>query len=291
MSGENESAAELTPAQIESEASELGWVPKERFRGDPAKWTEAKDFLDYGNKALPALKTVNRRLTREMEEVKAANANYDARLKASEAALKAVSETITETRTVDLKAQEAELTEQIKAARKENDIDLEETLRDERDALRQKINAPVKPAVDNGGNTGQATTVDVMKSAEFKQFQKDNPWFEDDQMMAAAAVAAMANLNKTREAANLTLAQKFAHVETEVKKRFGMAVKPDRSKTEGSRGGADSGGGDGTGKTYADLPSDAKTACDDQGKRFVGAGKKFKTSAEWRSAYCAKYFD
>jgi hypothetical protein len=132
-----------------------------------------------------------------------------------------------------------------------------------------------------------------MNSQEFRDFESNNPWFKAEPMKAAAAVAAMAELNKqlAAEGRSLTLAQKFAHVEASVKKAFGMETRRSAGPAvESSRGGADSGGGDGTGRSYNDLPADAKQACDDLAERFVGKGK-FKTLADWRKSYTKKYFE
>jgi hypothetical protein len=38
------------------------------------------------------------------------------------------------------------------------------------------------------------------------------------------------------------------------------------------------------------MPSDARAACDADAKRFVGADKRYKTQAEWRTRYAEIYF-
>ena len=49
------------------------------------------------------------------------------------------------------------------------------------------------------------------------------------------------------------------------------------------------GGGGGTTKTYADLPPEAKQACENFAKKLVGPGRAYKTVEEWRKAYVARY--
>lgn len=293
MEGENTEVVEQTQVpdqrQVEAEARELGWVPKERFRGAPERWTDAQEFLDHGKTYIPHLQSVNRKLSAEMQAIKQQNEDYARRQKLLETSVATLQASVETSVQGDLNAQEADLSEQIKAARKDGDFDTEESLRDKRDAIRQKLREPAKKSVDSSTTTVQTPVANIMESPEFKQFERDNPWFQEDTVMAAASIAVMATLNKTPQAATMSLAQKFAHVETEVKKRFGLNSRPVTSKVEGARN-EPGGGGDTSGKSYMDLPSDAKAACDLDGRRVTGPGKRYKTEADWRKAYCKQYF-
>lgn len=40
----------------EAKAAELGWTPKDKFRGDPTKWKEAKEYYEKGELVLPLVK-------------------------------------------------------------------------------------------------------------------------------------------------------------------------------------------------------------------------------------------
>ncbi len=52
----------------------------------------------------------------------------------------------------------------------------------------------------------------------------------------------------------------------------------------------EAGGGGGVTKTYADLPAEAKAACDSMSKRLVGPNRKHKDEASWRASYTKQYF-
>ena len=71
-----EAAGDDTPriddaeAVAEEEASRKGWVPKEKYRGDPAKWKPASQFLEDGKRYQKNLETRLERLERENEELK-----------------------------------------------------------------------------------------------------------------------------------------------------------------------------------------------------------------------------
>lgn len=285
--GAEGAAAVPDQAAIEAEAREVGWVPKDQFRGPVDRWTDAKEFLDYAGKAVPALKATNRRLSRDMEDLRRKNAEYDGKFKAQEATLKVLSDNQVTAAVTDLKEQQTELQTSIDAAIERNDLKEYNRLRDELDLVKEKIRNPPKPAVDSAAATAQAGPVDVMNSPEYRQFEQDNPWFKDNSMMAAAAVAAMAELNKRPEAKTMSLSQKFAHVETETKKAFGMATARRDVKVDGGGGGGNT-GGDG-GRSYHDLPPDAKEACNSMASRFVGKGK-IKTLGDWQKSYAEKYF-
>ena len=60
------------------------------------------------------------------------------------------------------------------------------------------------------------------------------------------------------------------------------------SKTEESRNSGGSGNNSGGGKSYADLPPDARAKCDAQEAKFVGKG--FKDQAAWRKHFAKEYF-
>ncbi len=51
------------PDPVASLASEMGWVPKEQFKGDPDKWREAPEFIRAG-------KDIQSRLARDLRDVR-----------------------------------------------------------------------------------------------------------------------------------------------------------------------------------------------------------------------------
>jgi hypothetical protein len=57
----------------DAEARKQGWVPKEEFKGDPAKWKPAKEFVEFGDR-IGTLK-------REVDDVKAASTRMFAELR------------------------------------------------------------------------------------------------------------------------------------------------------------------------------------------------------------------
>ena len=73
-------------------------------------------------------------------------------------------------------------------------------------------------------------------------------------------------------------------------KELGESAAPRGDKVESARSGSESEPRGSRGKSYNSLPAEAKTACDAEARRFVGEGKRFKTTADWRARYAELYF-
>ena len=54
----------------EAKASELGWVPKDKFRGDPAKHVDAKTYWEKGELVLPIVKQQREEAKKEAAELR-----------------------------------------------------------------------------------------------------------------------------------------------------------------------------------------------------------------------------
>ena len=55
--------------EVEQEALQLGWIPQDQFRGDPAKWTDAETFVTRGKEILPILRKNNEKLQGTVEHL------------------------------------------------------------------------------------------------------------------------------------------------------------------------------------------------------------------------------
>lgn len=65
-SGTNDAAAR----DYEAEAREQGWAPKEEYKGDPAKWKDAKKFVEDGEHIAGLATKRKRDLERELDELR-----------------------------------------------------------------------------------------------------------------------------------------------------------------------------------------------------------------------------
>jgi hypothetical protein len=58
------------PRDFDSEAKQHGWTPKDDFKGDPAKWVDAETFVKRADEVMPFLKKQNGSLKRELDDLK-----------------------------------------------------------------------------------------------------------------------------------------------------------------------------------------------------------------------------
>lgn len=281
---------------VEEKARAIGWAPKEEFRGDPAKWVDAETYVKKGEEFIPFLQASKRKLEGEVTTVRGEVAQLKTTLRAANEAIAALKEFNTEASRKQAKEKIVDLKTQIKEARTQNDVDTELDLQSE---LRETETALATADKDKGKDGGTTTTAtngsgnppDYTQTPEWKQFLSDNPWFESNRRMRAVAVEISRELAESGALNSLTPAQRYAKVAEETLKAIPGASDARRrnaDRVEGSRGGA-SGGGEGGGHTYADLPPDARAACDKLAPRLVGEGRAYKTNKEWQTAYCERY--
>jgi hypothetical protein len=115
---------------------------------------------------------------------------------------------------------------------------------------------------------------------------EDNPWFGTDERKTMKAMGIAQVLRSDPENEALQGRAFFDRVKEELEGRSS----PRADKVSGGRPTGAGGGSGGGSKAFADMPSDAKEACDRQGKKLVGEGRAFKDMAAWRSYYANLYF-
>lgn len=251
--------AEVSP-DIIAKAEKMGWTPKDQFKGDPDKWRPADEFVERGENMLPLVRAQVKRQEREISELKTSIKQFaEYHDKAVEGAYKQAM--------ADLKAQRA-------AAIKAGDGETFDRVDEEIDNLKDKI----KETEAKGPQSRQQA------DAEFAEWLDRNKWANDPKMQQIG-VAIREDLFE----ANPTL----GHIELldltakEVKKRFPEKFENPRrnaaAAVEGSAPHRKSGG-----KTYADLPADARAACERMARN--GYADKPKEMADFKAAYTKNYF-
>lgn len=219
--GQNVNTEVVESSPVESEARAAGWVPKDEYHGDEAKWVDAPEFVRRGE----LFDKINRQGS-ELKEVR----------KALEA-LKAHHHTVKESA---YKEALASLRKEKREAFEDGDADkiiqIEEKIDTVRDEQRQFERERAAAATEVA--RGEA-------HPEFQAWQNRNTWYNDSRPMRAFADTLGAELHQN----GLSPAEVLKKVELEVRKEFPHKFEnPNRNKT-----GAVEAGGKITGRKTADT--------------------------------------
>jgi len=282
MSDKGESAGEEGPDQqaIEQEAKGMGWVPEEAFKGDKSRWVDAETFVTKGREVLPILRHTNAKLLGEVQELKHGLDSTQEQLRTALEALEAFKQYQEE----DSKRQYDRAVQNLKAdkvtALQDGDhaavVEIDEALQTLKDTAKAPPAAKKEPPAQP----------DPTQDPAFRAWVGENrDWFDVDKEKTAYAVAQGHFVRMTQP--DLRGAAFFQEITRLLEEKYSTPKKLD--KVEGSQGGGNR-RHPGAGKTYNDMPAEAKAACDRFGEKLVGKGKSFATEADWRKHYAGQFF-
>jgi DNA repair exonuclease SbcCD ATPase subunit len=261
----SETSNEISP-EVEREAKLLGWVPKEQYRGNPDEWRDADEFLEFGKKLNPILRKNNEALLK--------------RLEARERELDEIRSTVSEFAKFHKETEERaykraleELKQQKKVALEEGDYDAVTELDDQIADIKAAAKEPSKAKEPRNAEEQAAHNQKV-----YKEWESANSWVKDPEVAKKAQVVGY----ELRLNGDTTIDHEFLdHVADAMKEKypelFGNTNR-DKSLVEGGSPSSVSGK---KGKSYNDLPADAKRECD----KFVKQGLLTKEQ------YVADYFE
>jgi len=286
---------EAAAAALVTEATSMGWSPLEGWRGDPEKWIDAETFVARGREVLPILRANNKHLQAKVDTLSGQLDKVTEQLTSSQDAIEALKEFNSAATLQEAERTKSDLVASLKQARTDGDVDTEITLREQIDEVSEVIKASKideeagKPKPKSNGED-KGPKISPETKAAFEAWQAKNTWFGTDVRRTRLATAISDELRADPANAALLGEAFMDKVAEEVEKTIGGSngSRTNTDKVEGSRGG--SGGRSSGGKSYADLPADAKEACSYYSKRLVGEGRAYKTEAEWQKAYTTKYF-
>lgn len=257
----------------EAEARDMGWVPETEFKGDkkPAKFLDAKEFVERGETVLPFVQRENKRLKDELtKRDKDYEQRFEKLTKAAELTLKKQRE--------DHEKELASLTTQREAAVKAGDVQTFKAL--DKQITDHKANAPqvedISPADPKADPIVQAREV------EAKWVDTNKDWYGKDAVMTG--YANYVSQGFLAENPNITMEENLRKTEEAVRQQFPMKFKQTGANAHAP---VDSGGdpkpSDNGSKTptFDKLPAEAKA--------FAGAAKErgeWKgTLEEWAKVY------
>lgn len=276
----------MSELSVEQKAKELGWSPKEHFKGDPEKWIDAETYVKRGEELMPILRANNTKLLGEVSTLRGELSTTRSMLKEASESIDALKEFNNSATIKGAKEQRSKLAAELKEARDAGDTDKEIEITDKLEEVREEIKkAEEKPVKKTNGDSN-------VDDPAFVAWRGDNPWYGQDKRRTNVSIAIANELRQDPANKGLTGKPFLDMVSAELEKTFPSEEKPrGRDKVEG--GGRNSGGGgeNEAGKTFADLPSDVKSTCDRQAGRLVGPNRAFKDLNAWRNHYAVKYFE
>lgn len=273
------------------EARRNGWVEEPGWKGDPAKWVDADVFLERAETFVPFLKAQRAELEGKLSQSAQQIAELSGAVKAGNAAIAALQESHDADTKEQVEAARKALREEIKEASAAGDHEALATATanlSELDAEQAaaKLRGAEKPKPAAGGGA------QVVIPPEVTTWMDLNKDFMSDMRKASLAQVVAAEMRAKGDGRKGAEGAAFLDdVRREVERSLGggQQRQGDGKASEGGGGGGRSDASGGS-KTYADLPKEAKDACDRQSSKLVGPNRAHKTVQSWRDSYTKQYF-
>jgi len=258
-SSEGESGEPEVSAEIIAKAEKMGWTPRESFKGDPSKWRPADEFVERGENMLPLLRAQSKRQEREIADLKAG--------------MKELAEYHSKTEQRAYAKALQDLREQRAAAIAAGDGAAFDKVDGEIDKLKKDLETKTQPAQKQNDD-----------DPVFQEWLSRNKWAEDEEMQLVGEAIAKSLIKKGEKATGVDLLEM---VTKEVKRRYPEKFEnPRRNAAPSVEGG--SGPRKGGGKTFADMPAEARAACERMAKN--GYSGKPEEMAKFKAEYVKNFF-
>lgn len=258
---DTEEAASEAPS-AEERALRTGWKPLDQFKGDPAKWIDAETFVKRAEEDPAIVHATNRQLQKALD---LANKRFETRVGQLEDTLSKFAAHHSKSEQRQYERAMRDLQAKQDAAVEANDL---ATVRE----TTEEITALTVEA--KGGAKEPKAPADPPELADWKA---DNSWFGKDRVLSAAAGAIIDDLLSEDPTANLT--RQLKAVDKRIREEFPHKFENPNRKAPSPVAGATP--PKAAGKTFADLPADAKQMC----TQFERDIKGFK-----REQYVKDYF-
>lgn len=286
------SQEQIEQADLELQATRVGWEPEDKFHGKPGTWVDAKTYLERAQHVMPFLKENNKKLQEALTARDKQIADLAKRQEEADRAL-AVLEAANNEQSVEATEERiAQTREALKLAVQEQDVEkqveLSEALADLKAELKAAKNAAEERPVEKKPTAAPAISPETERA--FNEWLGENEWYKKP-AMAGAANAIAVEIQMARKAAGETPLLGRALLDEMTKRmdeEFNISRRPPESRVENSR--RSTARREGSTGRYSDLPAEAKAACDKDAKRFVGDNKRYKDVASWRAKYAEIYF-
>lgn len=287
-----EQETDAPDAAIEAQAKEMGWVPKEKYRGLDGKWVTAAEFIDRGQHIMPLLKANNDRLKKDLLTRDAKIATLETAVQEATKSIKAMQKNYTEATEHRVAEAEKELKAKIREAKRAGDVEAELALTDSLDTLQEQ-----KAEAERKAPEQESTPTPKQPADEpyFQEWMAENSWFGNladpdskDRTEHIQWIGYRLNQSQPTLRGTAFLEECVRIMEEEREEGKDSRPGPRRgSKVEGSS----SPGRTVSKRPFDNLPSDVKKVCREQASDFVGKGKPFADAAAWEDHFAKTYLD
>tara|TARA_R110000868_G_scaffold198249_1_gene444566 strand:+ start:445 stop:1290 length:846 start_codon:yes stop_codon:yes gene_type:complete len=277
MSGENE-----IPAEVIQEARNMGWVPKEQYKGAEGNFVDADEFVEKGRHVMPILLQNNKRLQQELLTRDQKIGTLEQQFQKADQAIEKLTKQQVEVQKRSFEEGKKALALSLKQARENDDVDSEQRILEELIDLRAEEKAAATAPKKEPEKKEEYTQA---LSPDYKSWLAENPWYGPDKKKTKEYTRLAEDL---REEGNVsTGADFYADLDAAYVERFGEVEPKRQSKVESGNNRSGSRGA----KTFANLPAAAKQACHEDADVLVGPNCRYKTLQEWEVGYAKIYYD
>lgn len=261
-------------SDIEARARRYGWVPETEFKGKKESWADAQAWVTRTETELPiALNTV-RRLETTLTTSQREKDEATRRLAEMSGNIEEMKSTLGEFREFARKGNETayarakrEYEEKLDAQVGAADVaGARETRRalaelEETKPKPEPVKVETRPAEKQPDPPPRAATP-AIRPETVEWIQSNKAWFEDPERPELNALAVAHHAKLLRERPDLPLTQNLAQVKAEVIRRYPEHFSNPRREQPGAVAEPNGTGGTprGNGRSFADLPQDAKNA-------------------------------
>lgn len=259
----DDSGGDDAQQKTEARARAMGWTPKDEFKGDPAKWRDANEFVERGEREVPLLRAQNKRLEAKIGELSTT--------------VREMGEYLSKTEQRAYDRALTDLKQQRKEAIAAGDGDAFDKAEDGIKALERDVAAKAAKHAEKKDDSGADPV--------YTEWESRNPWLKDAELSDYAEFAAQ-KLRAGGEKATGTefLDMVAAKVKAQFPTKFTNPRRESAQAVEGAAPARRSGG-----KTYADMPAEARAACDRMAKN--GFAGNDKAMASFKADYVKQYFE
>ena len=276
---------EFDTPQISAEdrASQMGWVPQDKWRGSPDHWVEADEFLRRGEQIMPILRKNNEHLSEKVSRLENEVSRVTQMLNNARESMEAMKELQVNEVKRQVEVTRKELLSGIRNAKEAGDIDAEMALQEQLvEVVAQKKALDETPKEETKQQQPAAPQPDPATQSWLDQ----NTWFNKDKRKTALAVQIA---NELAEQGRRPSESYYADLDAELEKFFPNPNRDAPGKVEGGRTATRSTSS--SSKSYNALPRDAKEQADkDYNPKLVGEGRMFANKAEFQDHWAKLYF-